>query len=307
MSIKKLVILIWFSIALIFGFLIIPQAFAAELSIKAASPAENNELKVDILLDSNGEEINAIEATLVFPANILQLKNINDGDSVISLWIRRPQIGTSSSAINFSGIIPGGYSGKGKIFQVTFAIVGNGFADFALRDARVLLNDGVGSAAKLILVPYSQAVQYEEGMQSAAPPQNQSKDVTPPEQFTPEISSDSGIFAGKYFITFSSLDKGSGIDHYEVLEVSRGFDITQSGMWKRTESPYLLLDQSLQSDVYVRAVDREGNFTIVKISGKGSPLSLSKPTEITFVILLLLLLGCGILGWYMRSRRLLRL
>ena len=41
-------------------------------------------------------------------------------------------------------------------------------------------------------------------------------DATAPEPFTPEIGSDSGIFDGQKFVSFSTVDKTSGILHYKV-------------------------------------------------------------------------------------------
>jgi hypothetical protein len=61
-------------------------------------------------------------------------------------------------------------------------------------------------------------------------------------------------------LVFSTQDKGSGIDYYEVKEESQFllFRLLPS-KWHRAESPYLLRDQSLSSRIYVKAVDRAGN------------------------------------------------
>ena len=82
-------------------------------------------------------------------------------------------------------------------------------------------------------------------------------DTTPPEDFKPEIGRDPAIFEGKYFLSFATTDKTSGIDYYEVKEGKRDF--------KKAGSPYSLEDQSLQSTILVKAVDKAGNERISEI------------------------------------------
>ena len=93
-------------------------------------------------------------------------------------------------------------------------------------------------------------------------------DSTRPEEFRPEIGEDPSIFEGKYFLSFATTDKTSGIDYYEILEIDeRGFKrgTKKEAEWKMGESPYLLEDQSLQSIIKVKAVDKAGNEKIAEI------------------------------------------
>ena len=83
------------------------------------------------------------------------------------------------------------------------------------------------------------------------------KDTIPPEAFEIELYQDPSIFGGKYFIVFSTTDKQTGIDHYEVKEGKR--------KWQEAESPYLLGDQKLESIIKVKAVDKAGNERTVLI------------------------------------------
>jgi hypothetical protein len=90
-------------------------------------------------------------------------------------------------------------------------------------------------------------------------------DLEPPDPFTPIIASDTAFFSGKYFLVFGTTDQSSGMAYYEVLEVPSGSVVGNLAQWQRATSPYLLQDQSLSSDIYVRAVDRSGNFRIVEL------------------------------------------
>jgi len=110
-------------------------------------------------------------------------------------------------------------------------------------------------------------------------------DSTPPEDFKPKIGRDPAVFEGKYFLSFATTDKTSGIDHYEVLEQKR----TLVRGEKAAESPYLLKDQSLKSKILVKAVDKAGNERISEIIPPKKPF----PYE----IVILILIGAGIIWW----------
>ena len=92
-------------------------------------------------------------------------------------------------------------------------------------------------------------------------------DTTKPEEFKPEIGRDPAIFEGKYFLSFATVDKMSGIDHYEIIETRD----KKQDIWKKVESPYLLEDQSLQSKILVKAVDKAGNERISKMTLPSKP------------------------------------
>ncbi len=110
-------------------------------------------------------------------------------------------------------------------------------------------------------------------------------DSTPPQDFKPEIGQESSVFEGKYFLSFATTDKTSGIDYYEVRE--------GKGDWKIAESPYLLKDQSLKSKILVKAVDKAGNEKIAEIS----PL----PKYFTYETILLILIGIAVALWLIKK------
>ena len=85
-------------------------------------------------------------------------------------------------------------------------------------------------------------------------------DTKAPEEFIPKIGQDISVFEGKYFLSFSTTDKMSGINHYEVSETIDKDD------WKTAESPYVLEDQNLNSLIKVKAVDKAGNERIAEIA-----------------------------------------
>ena len=91
-----------------------------------------------------------------------------------------------------------------------------------------------------------------------------------PEEFAPQIAADPAIFEGKWFLVFSTQDKGSGVDHYEIQETRQAE--MKNKKWVIGESPYLLKDQGLKSYIYVKAIDKSGNERIVMLPPQ-KPLS----------------------------------
>ncbi|MBI3638138.1 hypothetical protein HY227_00125, partial [Candidatus Wolfebacteria bacterium] len=98
-------------------------------------------------------------------------------------------------------------------------------------------------------------------------------DGAPPEEFTPQITRNPDIFDNKWFLVFAARDFESGIDHYEILEkypVRHIFNLIRKEKWTRGESPYLLENQNLESDIFIKAVDRAGNEKIIEMKPRNN-------------------------------------
>jgi hypothetical protein len=258
-------------------------AEGAQLSFSPASQSfgVGQIFEVNILLDTQKEDINAIEGIINFPSDILNLKEIHDGESIINLWVERPKINNQQQGtINFTGIIPGGYTGgNGKIFSLVFQTEKEGESNIIFQNGKALINDGKGTAASLILEPANYEV--SETLPLFQPEVKIDKE--PPEPFQPEISQSPEVFNGKYFLVFNTQDKISGIDYYEIKEGQRQF--------VKADSPYLLKNQWLYDEIIVRAADKAGNIREALVS----PLKV-RPIFFTFkfwlmVVLILLVIG----------------
>jgi len=110
-------------------------------------------------------------------------------------------------------------------------------------------------------------------------------DTRPPEEFKPEIAE----IEGKKYLVFSTTDKTSGVDHYEVLETRD----KKQDIWKKVESPYLLEDQSLQSKILVKAVDKAGNERISEIIPPAKPF--------TYWIIPVIVICLVVIGWIIKK------
>ena len=219
--------------------------------------------KVDLILDSQ-ENINAIEGTLDFSKDLFEIEDFNDGNTIINLWITKPQL--KEGDILFSGIIPGGYfASKGKIFSIELTAKKAGRTVFHLRDSRVLLNDGFGTPVFLETKSLSIAILSKPTGLTIS----KTEDKDTPEDFQLLIDKNPEIFKGKFFLAFATQDKGLGIDHYEIKERREskifGMTLRMPKKWQIAESPYVLKDQKLRSFVYVKAIDKAGNERIAVV------------------------------------------
>ncbi len=268
-------------------------AAAAELQLQAQGAAQaGGQIVLTALLDSGGESINAIEGTLQYPHDLVKLREIRDGNSLVNFWAERPHDG--ADGIRFAGVTPGGYAGSGReVFSLVFDVQKGEKIRYTLRDARALINDGQGTPVSLTLSPTVILVPTVSG---AIDPTH---DVTLPEPFTPVRGSDPALFSGAPFIAFVTQDKQSGVDHYEVAE-QKGFMMPSvlyhQLTWEHAESPFALRDANEDAYVYVKAVDRAGNERVAVLSPRNLPLRYNPP-----FILAILLLMLGV--WVIYRRR----
>ena len=275
------------------------KASAAELFFE---PRETNtEIgyveKVEIFLDtSDGENINAFEIDVEYPSEFLKLKDWSDGNSIINLWIKEPK--NNNGIFSFQGIIPGGYGDneKGLLMTLYFESRKEGTAEIKIKNnSQILLNDGFGTKAE---PHFSQAVINIELPKEESPKDKPLLEFTeniPPEPFIPIISNSDRIYGGNYFLVFSTQDKNSGINYYEVSEGKEPFRIAQS--------PYLLRNQKLDEDVRVRAVDKAGNIRTEIIPAEKVKIKRDKFKEkLFFGVLLLLVTILVIFAKYLYNR-----
>lgn len=231
---------------------------------------------VPILLASPNASINAFSFTVEYPSN-LEFVGSDDDNSIVNFWVEKPSI--EDNKIIFSGIIPSGFTetlnplnqekSPGLITQLIFQGNKEGSGEIKIIP-ELYSNDGLATLVES--AEFSIKISIDDIVANKAYNWN---DKFLPEDFSPIIESDPLIFEGQYFLVFSAIDKGSGIDHYEVRE--------GGGKWVIAESPYLLSDQNLFSDIFVRAVDKAGNTRTVKIPAKN--VKSEKPVPKTQVFL----------------------
>ena len=247
---------LFFLSALILGASFLPVQAASLFYQSPAEPIDlNQEFRVDIFLDTEGETINAVAGSLALPAEGLKLEAISEGNSFLSFWMDKPQL--EAGKISFAGIAPGGFAGnRGLLFSLFFSAPQELVTSLEWRELQVLAHDGQGTALAVAAAPLTLKV---EDLPLASDIPLSVVDGDLPEEFSLYLSRDPLIFDNRWFIAFATQDKVAGLDYFEVREEQLLRGQEEVGEWQRTESPYLLKDQNLNSRVTVRAVDRAGN------------------------------------------------
>jgi len=104
---------------------------------------------VSILLDTEGESVNAIDVDLRFPPDKLQLVSPKTSLSVISIWTSQPKFSNETGRVRLQGGIPRGVNvNNALVGTLTFRVkaVGSAIVRFG-NESKVLLNDGLGTDA----------------------------------------------------------------------------------------------------------------------------------------------------------------
>lgn len=245
------------------------QAQAARFFLESAGGdvRTNEPFAVQLFLDTEGESVNALEGAVHFPS-LVDLETIQDGGSIVTFWLDTPAR-AGGGRMYFSGITPGGYAGnRGYILTAVFHPRSEGNGEIRVSEARAFRNDGFGTP--LAVRSSGLAFTASRGVQLFELPLFTEGDILPPEPFTPLLAREEGIFKGRYFLVFATQDKGSGISHYEILELPQGFTFSPR-QWGVVESPYIVEDQSLRSILKVKAVDRRGNERIATFEPPPAP------------------------------------
>ena len=255
----------------------------------------------DIRIDNQRECVNAAHVEVQYPTDTLRAVDFSKGNSILSLWIEEPKIDTDTGTITFSGGIPGGYCGRipgdpvlsNVLGKIVFSVIGaeKKNATVSITDASALyLNDGTATRASLTTQNALYTISPTP-LSSANPWLAQVGDDTiPPDEFVVTVESTRGVFRGNYYAVFSTQDKQSGLDHYEIFE---------RGSWRVVTSPHQLKDQYLLG-VQIKAIDKAGNERLgTYVEGSAPP---RVPKESNYTVLLLVIASLLCLGVYMVYR-----
>lgn len=252
--------------------LIFPNlVFAESVVLKTAKTIyrAGDSFEVSVYIDAGSNSINTISGKIKIPKDFFQISNLRYGNSIVTLWVEKPTVDQSGGQISFSGGIPGGFNSKtGQLLTFALKATKTGTAVMTSEDMTVLLNDGQGTplsvatpALKLTILDALPAPKVEAPKVEApkvevyVPP----VDNTPPEGFIPLVSRHPSIADNDYFVSFSAVDKGSGIGYYEIKEIPRYLPFKETD-WVRTDGLYVLKYQLWTTKIIVRAYDQGGNY-----------------------------------------------
>jgi len=145
MSMKKN---IFISCLLIFLLWRVSVASAATVNVVLVNDtfAIGDKFGIDIQVDSEGDSINAAQATVQFPKDILQAESVSKDSSVFPFWVQEPTIDKTNANVTFMGGSTSGFSGKSlQVVHINFVVIGAGIGDIVINDAAVTASDGLGT------------------------------------------------------------------------------------------------------------------------------------------------------------------
>ncbi|MBI3956603.1 MAG: hypothetical protein HY340_01300 [Candidatus Kerfeldbacteria bacterium] len=141
--------------ALVLGLWLTPRtADAAVLYTNpvAVSVAPGQTVSITVQFSSDGEAINVLEATLVYPTEFLDAVTVSRAGSFLSLWAEEPAIDADAGRVSFVGGIPNGsVVHNASALEVVFRAkrTGRAVLRFDPFHSSVYLNDGAGSQTAL--------------------------------------------------------------------------------------------------------------------------------------------------------------
>lgn len=244
-----------------------------------------------VRVDNEGECVNAASVEIIYPTKSLRAVDFSRGDSLFSLWTEEPVIDTDVGRVTFSGGIPGGYCGRVQgdpslsniIGKIVFTVIDaeEKKVDILFTDeTKVYLHDGLGTVASLTKQGATLSLSTEPTLPANEWLTEVRDDTVPPDAFAIQIESTRGVFGGRYYAVFSTVDKQSGLSHYEIFE---------RGAWIQTRSPHKLYDQSL-SDIQIRAVDKAGNIRVGEYTQGSAPPRVGFEWDLASVLIALIIL-----------------
>lgn len=281
--------------------------------------------------EAAGECVNAVDAVISYPANIEPV-DVSIGSSILNVWIEQPTINKTERTVTFAGGITNGYCGRvtgdprltNTLAQIVFrspglVVVASEEEDISKAtieftdQTSVYLNDGFGTSLKPVTYPAKIDLRDRAGSQIKDDWRTAvSQDNIPPVEFS--INGLEQYPNGDYYVTFSTTDKQTGIDHYEVME--QPISQFNSFSWGRADAPWVrvkqppvhvLADQTLNSIVRVKAIDKAGNEYVATFIPDESKRKISTEemylVVFGFVLLVLLAAIIAVILWFVRRRK----
>lgn len=159
------VIILSCAFVFLFAWFSVHEAIAATLFMQPASGdlVVGDTFALEVRLDTEGEEINAVEAHVAIPRDAFEVIDVDNGGSVFTLWPRPPQFSLEEGTADFAGGTPEGFIGKDGLLGRIFlrAKSAGDTATLSFKDTRAFLNDGNATPARVSLLESFFAI--EEG------------------------------------------------------------------------------------------------------------------------------------------------
>lgn len=133
----------------VFSFWLANPVEASTFSITPSSGTYSvgSTFDVTVVLDTQGQSVNAIQMQLAFPPDKLQLVSPQVGNSIIQIYTTPPRYDNALGTVSIVGGIPNGINvSSGLVAKLTFRVRSLGTATMRFTgESQALLNDGQGT------------------------------------------------------------------------------------------------------------------------------------------------------------------
>jgi hypothetical protein len=235
----------------------------ATISFKVQSQINiKDQFNAGVYIDTGDSSINAISGTINFSPGI-SVERIEEGSSLVSLWIESPKLSPDGRSITFSGIVPGGFHGSHELLNIVVSATASSKQSINASNMEIRANDASASLVPVTVKALNVNISSVVGTSTVSV-----NDTISPEPFTLAIGKDPSLFDNHPFVSFATQDKQSGIDHYEVA-FSHFPVLSSQNKYSVATSPYEIAEKYNGDIVHIKAVDQAGNIRIEKIPTPG--------------------------------------
>ncbi len=124
------------------------RAVVVSLSPPALTIARGETVPVQVVIDTEGESINAIEGVVTYPTDLVDIVEVRRGSSILSLWPEPPTVDRARGSVRFVGGVPNGriaHDAEVLTLLVAGQHSGSGQMSIDAAQSTVVLNDGAGT------------------------------------------------------------------------------------------------------------------------------------------------------------------
>lgn len=122
------------------------SAATLELSTGATTFVIGDTFTVDVKVNTEDAAINAAQATITYPRDVLEVAKADRTGSVFDFWFDEPTFSNESGEVKFIGGATAGFSGKSlQAIKIEFHVKGAGKAEIGITDAAITADDGEGT------------------------------------------------------------------------------------------------------------------------------------------------------------------
>lgn len=137
------------SLAIAIAILLFPHSLKAatlELALEKDIVSAKEDIAILVTINSENQDVNTAQATITFPANLLEVIKTDITGSIFSFWLEDPTFDNSKGTIRFVGGSTSGFNGPGlKVFRIAFKVKGSGTGKIGVTDGAITASDGTGS------------------------------------------------------------------------------------------------------------------------------------------------------------------